>query len=83
MRLQQNNEGPEHDIEGEDPNINANDKELQNELQNTKYMKRIKKKNKGKKWKKLNSDFGSTILKFFIFICIIEGYFLATYLLSY
>jgi hypothetical protein len=46
-------------------------------------MKRIKKKNKGKKWKKLSNDFGQTILKFFLFICIIEAYFLGTYLLSY
>ncbi len=46
-------------------------------------MKRIKKKSKGKKWKKLNSDFGSTLLKFILFICIIEGYFLAMYLFSY
>jgi len=46
-------------------------------------MKRIKKKNKGKKWKKLNSNFGSTLLKFLLFICIIEGYFLAIYLFSY
>jgi hypothetical protein len=28
MRLQQNNEGAEHDIDGEDPNLNANDKEI-------------------------------------------------------
>lgn len=62
--------------------MNVNDKELQNELNNTKYMKRIKKKNKGKKWKKLNTNFGSTLLKFFLFICIIEGYYLANYLLS-
>lgn len=60
-----------------------NDKELQNELNNNKYMKRIKKKNKGKKWKRLNTNFGSTLLKFFLFICIIEGYYLANYLLSY
>ena len=45
-------------------------------------MKRIKKKNKGKKWKKLNTDFGSTLLKFLLFVLIIEGYFLAMYLLS-
>jgi len=45
-------------------------------------MKRIKKKNKGKKWKPLNSNFGSTLLKFLLFICIIEGYFIANYLLS-
>jgi hypothetical protein len=43
----------------------------------------MKKKNKGKKWKPLNSDFGSTLLKFLLFICIIEGYFLANYLLSF
>jgi hypothetical protein len=59
-----------------------NDKELQNELNNNKYMKKIKKKSKGKKWKKLNTDFGATLLKFLLFICIIEGYFLAIYLLS-
>lgn len=46
-------------------------------------MKRMKKKNKGKKWKPLNSDFGATLLKFLLFICIIEGYFLANYLLSF
>ena len=63
--------------------MNVNDKELQNELNNTKYMKGIKKKNKGKKWKKLNTNFGSTLLKFLLFICIIEGYFLVMYLLSY
>ena len=45
-------------------------------------MKRLKKKNKGKKWKPLNNDFGSTLLKLLIFICIIEAYFLANYLLS-
>lgn len=63
--------------------MNVNDKDLQNELNNNKYMKRIKKKNKGKKWKKLNTDFGSTIMRFFIFLCIILGYYLANYLLSY
>lgn len=63
--------------------MNVNDKELQNELNNNKYMKRIRKKNKGKKLKELNTDFGSTLLKFLLFICIIEGYFLANYLLSY
>ena len=46
-------------------------------------MKRIRKKNKGKKLKQLNTDFGSTLLKFLLFICIIEGYFLANYLLSF
>ena len=45
-------------------------------------MKRLKKKNKGRKWKPLNSDVGATLLKFLIFICIIEGYVLANYLLS-
>jgi len=45
-------------------------------------MRKMRKKNKGKKWKKLNTDFGSTILKFLLFIFIIEGYFLAIYLLS-
>lgn len=58
------------------------DKELENELNNNKFMKRMKKKSKGKKWKALNSDFGSTLLKFLIFISIIEGYFIANYLLS-
>ena len=83
MRLQANNEVQEHDIEGEDGgNMNANDKELQNELNNNKYMKRMKKKNKGKKWKKLNTDFGATLLKFLLFICIIESYFLTIYLLT-
>jgi hypothetical protein len=46
-------------------------------------MKRMKKKNKGKKWKPLNSDQGATLLKFLLFIFIIEGYFLANYLLSF
>jgi hypothetical protein len=45
-------------------------------------MKRIKKKSKNKKPKPLNSNFGSTLLKFFLFLSIIEGYFLANYLLS-
>jgi len=62
--------------------MNANDKELQNELNNNKYLKRIKKKNKGKKMKELSTNFGSTLLKFVLFLCIIEGYFLANYLLS-
>lgn len=83
MKLQQNNVEGEHDIDDNDANMNVNDKELQNELNNNKYMKRIKKKNKGKKWKKLNSNFGSTLLKFLLFICIIEGYFLAIYLFSF
>lgn len=81
-KLQQNNEQGENDIEGEDMNLNVNDKELQNELQNNKYLKRIKKKNKGKKMKELSTNFGSTLLKFLLFLCIIEGYFLANYLLS-
>ena len=81
--MQQNNDAVDHDLDGEEGNMNVNDKELQNELNNNKYMKRIKKKNKGKKWKKLNTDFGSTLLKFLVFICIIEGYFLAMYFLSY
>lgn len=62
--------------------MNVNDKDLQNELNNNKYMKRIRKKSKGKKLKELNTDFVSTLLKFLLFICIIEGYFLANYLLS-
>jgi hypothetical protein len=45
-------------------------------------MKRMKKKSKGKKWKPLNSDFASTLLKFLIFISIIEGYYIANYMLS-
>ena len=83
MRLQQNNEGADHDIDGDEANMNVNDKELQNELNNNKYMKRMKKKNKGKKWKKLNTDFGATLLKFLLFICIIECYFICIYLLSF
>jgi len=63
--------------------MNVNDKELQNELNNNKYLKRIKKKNKGKKMKELSTNFGSTLLKFLLFLCIIEGYFLANYLLSF
>ena len=59
------------------------DKELQNELNgNSKFLRRNKKKSKGKKWKKLNNDFGSTLLKFLLFLAIIESYFLANYLLS-
>ena len=46
-------------------------------------MKKIKKKSKGKKYKPLTSDFVSTLMKFLLFICIIEGYFLANYLLSF
>lgn len=42
----------------------------------------MKKKNKGKKLKELSTNFSSTMLKFLIFLCIIEGYFLANYLLS-
>jgi len=45
-------------------------------------MRRTKKKGKGKKWKKLNNDIGATILKLFLFIAIIEGYFIVIYLLS-
>ena len=82
MRLQQNNEGGDHDIDGDEGANMVNDKELQNELNNNKYMKRMKKKNKGKKWKRLNNDFGATLLKFMLFILIIECYFLATYLFS-
>ena len=58
------------------------DKELENELNSNKFMKRMKKKSKGKNWKALNNDFASTLLKFLIFISIIEGYFIANYLLS-
>jgi hypothetical protein len=32
--------------------------------------------------KELSTNFGATLLKFVLFLCIIEGYFLATYLLS-
>ena len=45
-------------------------------------MKRLKKKSKGKKWKPLNNDFTSILMKFVVFIALIEGYFLASYLLS-
>lgn len=83
LKLQQINEGAEHDLDGDENNTNGNDKDLQNEINNNKYMKRIKKKNKSKQWKRLKSDFGSTILRFFIFLCIILGYYLASYLLSY
>ena len=58
------------------------DRELQNELGANKFLRRNKKKSKGKKWKKLHSDIVSTLLKFLLFIAIIEGYFLANYLLS-
>lgn len=69
-------------MDGEDANANINEKELQNELNNNKYLKRIKKKNKGKKMKELSTNFGATMLKFLLFLSIIEGYFLANYLLS-
>lgn len=90
LRLQQNNEaGGEHEIdEGAGGAAGAGgaqggDKELQNELNgNSKFLRRNKKKSKGKKWKKLNNDFGSTLLKFLLFIAVIEGYFLANFLLS-
>jgi len=93
MRLQQTNEnvgGNDQDIDGQDPNGKGQgqgntgnaDKELENELNSNKFMKRMKKKSKGKKWKALNNDFASTLLKFLIFISIIEGYFIASYLLS-
>ena len=42
----------------------------------------MKKKNKGKKMKELTTDFGSTLMKFLLFLCIIEGYYIANYLLS-
>ena len=45
-------------------------------------MKRLKKKSKGKKWKPLNNDFTSILMKFIVFIALIEAYFLASYLLS-
>lgn len=61
--------------------MNNGEKELQ-DLNGAKFMRRSKKKSKGKKWKKLNSDFGATMLKFILFIAVIEGYFLANYLLS-
>ena len=61
----------------------AGDKDLQNELNgNSKFLRRNKKKSKGKKWKKLNNDVGSTLLKFVLFIAVIEGYFLTNFLLS-
>jgi|LauGreDrversion4_2_1035121.scaffolds.fasta_scaffold52667_1 hypothetical protein len=47
-----------------------------------KFLRRNKKKSKGKKWKKLNSDLSATLMKFFLFIAIIEGYFILIYLLS-
>lgn len=63
---------------------NQNDKDLQNELNgaNSKFLRRNKKKGKGKKWKKLSNDFGSILLKFLLFIAVIEGYFLANFMLS-
>jgi hypothetical protein len=94
LRLQQTNDnvgGNDQDIDGQDANGKGQgqgnggaggDKELQDELNNNKFMKRMKKKTKGKKWKALNNDFASTLLKFLIFISIIEGYFIANYLLS-
>jgi hypothetical protein len=92
LRLQQNNEAAgEHQEMDENGGAGgqggqgqgAGDKDLQNELNgNSKFLRRNKKKSKGKKWKKLNSDFGATLLKFLLFIAVIEGYFLANYLLS-
>lgn len=66
------------------PSGNQGDKDLQNELSgaNSKFLRRNKKKGKGKKWKKLSNDFGSIILKFLLFIAVIEGYFLANFMLS-
>ena len=83
MKLQQNVDGANIDGEGEEANGNIEDKELQNELNKNKYMKRIKKSNKGKKWKKLNTDLGSILFRFFFFVLIIEGYFLSNYFLSF
>lgn len=91
MRLQQNNEaGGDHEMDENNQQannggmMNGGDKDLQNELNgaNGKYLRRKQKKSKGKKWKKLNNDFGSTLLKFLLFISVIQGYFLANYLLS-
>jgi hypothetical protein len=71
---------------GGSPGVGATnqEKDLQNELTgpNSKFMRRNKKKGKGKKWKKLSNDFGSILLKFLLFIAVIEGYFLANFLLS-
>ena len=49
---------------------------------NRMLMKRKKKGSKGKKWKPLNSNFGETLVKFFLFLCIIEGYFFVIYFLA-
>lgn len=96
LRLQQNNEasGEQHEMEG-DGGAGANGQVgsmahgaaggeggNQEFAGTNKLLRRNKKKVKGKKWKKLNSDFGSTLLKFLLFIAIIEGYFLTNYLLS-
>ena len=94
MRLQQSNDNigvNEQDIDGQQDqngkgqgqgNGAGGDKEIENELNTNKFMKRMKKNSKGKKWKALNNDFATTLLKFLIFISIIEGYFIANYLLS-
>lgn len=44
--------------------------------------KKNRKSRKSKKWKQLNNNIMSTIVKFIVFITIVEGYYLANYLLS-
>ena len=46
------------------------------------YIKRLKKSSKRKKWKELNTNVFSILLRFFVIIAMIEGYYLANYFLS-
>ena len=57
------------------------DKDKMNEM-NLGQIKRLKKKSKGKKWKALTNDFTQILMKFLVFIILIEAYFIANYLLS-
>jgi len=81
LKLQQSNENQEHDLDGEE--VANQEREVQNEMQNNKYLRRFKKKNKKKNFKPLTTNFGATLLKFFFFIVLIQGYFLMNYLFSY
>ena len=88
MRLQTQNEGA---IDGNDVDGRAGeagnaangqgDKDKMNEM-NLGQIKRLKKKSKGKKWKALTNDFTQILMKFLVFIVLIEAYFIANYLLS-
>lgn len=56
-----------------------NEKELKKEKEELLSMKRIKKK---KKWRPLNFNFGFLTIRLVLIVCILEGFFLATYLFS-